>query len=119
MSISVDGDERVIRKLIAMSHLGDNIGLLEPAAQLIAKELRAQAPRGSTGDLAGSIEVTVDGHTVTVGPGREGFYGFFLEYGTSKMSARPWFRPAVDRSARPAVERIGQELGRALARIWT
>ena len=31
-----------------------------------------------------------------VGPGPAGFYGTFLEFGTRKMAARPFMRPAVD-----------------------
>lgn len=38
------------------------------------------------------------GATITYGVGTRGmaFYGKFLEFGTSKMAARPWLRPAVD-----------------------
>lgn len=50
------------------------------------------------GGLKRSIKVTSRGlskeigHYVSVGR----FYSRFLEFGTSKMSARPFFRPAVD-----------------------
>jgi HK97 gp10 family phage protein len=118
MTVRVEGDERIIRKLLATALLSEDVSLLVPSAELIATELRARAPRGTTGDLVESIEVTVEGNTVTVGPDPSGFYGHFLEYGTSKMSARPWFRPAVDHSLRPAMTTLGRSFANAIERAW-
>ncbi len=40
-----------------------------------------------------------------------GFYGRFLEFGTSKMAARPFMRPAAENQAQVAVRVIAESLG--------
>jgi HK97 gp10 family phage protein len=49
-----------------------------------------------------------------VGPGRGGFYGYFLEYGTNKMSKRPFVRPAFDSAQEEAIKKAGQVISRKL-----
>lgn len=44
-------------------------------------------------------------------------YGRFLEYGTSKMAAQPWARPAFAAKAAEAISVTEQELLRAIDRI--
>jgi HK97 gp10 family phage protein len=39
-----------------------------------------------------------------IGPGPAGFYGRFLEWGTSTIAARPWMRPAFALGAQPALD---------------
>lgn len=51
-----------------------------------------------TGNLRGSIQVRPATPALTeasVGPEAE--YGVYVEYGTSRMSAQPYMRPAADR----------------------
>ena len=59
------------------------------------------------GQLRDSLALKVlrsspDHATAAVGPGPNGFYGRFLEYGTVKMAARPFLRPAFDFGVTPA-----------------
>lgn len=55
-----------------------------------------QPPMTDTGRLANSIEFDRIGNlTATVGSRLA--YAVYLEYGTSQMAARPFFRPAVER----------------------
>lgn len=49
-----------------------------------------------TGDLRASIAYKVSDVTVTVGAGM--FYARYVEFGTSRMSARPYLRPALAKS---------------------
>lgn len=58
------------------------------------------------------------GPTVTYGVGTRGlaFYGKFLEFGTSKMSARPWLRPAVDALVGWATEAMRSRLEQRIKR---
>lgn len=42
------------------------------------------------------------------------FWGRFLEFGTSKMDARPWFRPVWDRMQNRLVATLGQVLGKEI-----
>jgi len=47
---------------------------------------------------------------VSVGPSTEVFYGMFLEFGTSKIPATPWLRPAVDDNANAVITAIRKRL---------
>lgn len=58
------------------------------------------------------------GPTVTYGIGTRGyaFYGKFLEFGTSKMAARPWLRPTVDSLVGWATEAMRSRLQQRIER---
>ena len=99
---------------------------LMAGAEVIRAEAAALAPRGpgaehiadhividplTDAELDRADEFVGDNAAVLVGPERKFFYGYFLEYGTSKMPAQPFMRPAVDSKARPA-------LSVALSRLW-
>lgn len=47
-------------------------------------------------DSLGSRRADDNEHAVAIGPSKDFFYGFFLEFGTIKMSAKPFLRPAFD-----------------------
>jgi HK97 gp10 family phage protein len=51
-----------------------------------------------------------NGKYVEVGPTAPFFYGKFLEYGTSKMTARPFMGPAKAESKKQVLETIRQTL---------
>lgn len=62
-----------------------------------------QAPATDTGRLANSIFFDQEGLlSATVGSNL--IYALYLEYGTTKMAARPYFRPAVE-AMRPKFEK--------------
>jgi HK97 gp10 family phage protein len=44
----------------------------------------------------------------------EAFYASFHEYGTKKMPARPFMRPAFDQNVSNAIDIIGQHIGTAI-----
>jgi HK97 gp10 family phage protein len=46
---------------------------------------------------------------------KSAFYGKFLEFGTSKMAARPFMRPAAENYAKDAVAVIAAVLGEQIA----
>lgn len=46
------------------------------------------------------------------------YYGKFLEFGTSKMAARPWLRPAFDQNTAAAIEAMRLRLGKAVEDAW-
>jgi len=58
------------------------------------------APNTDTGRLVNSIKVEVDGHLTFVGTSLK--YGKWLEFGTKRMSARPWLNPALE-AGRPQI----------------
>ena len=55
-------------------------------------------PNTDTGRLASSVAVEVQSEDVFVGSGVE--YAPYLEFGTSKMQARPWLNPALEQNRR-------------------
>jgi HK97 gp10 family phage protein len=82
-------------------------------------EVQARAPRDE-GDLAQSMERVSE----EMGPGhaRAGFkmdfYGYFHEYGTVKMSARPFIRPAVDAKRGEIEAEMQRVVDTAVERMW-
>ena len=50
------------------------------------------------------------GISLTLGPSKFAFHGKFHEWGTIKMAARPWMRPAWDGNAREVVVGIADDL---------
>lgn len=69
-------------------------GLLRVGDQ-VATRAAGMAPRDS-GAGAASIHAQAAGDEVRVGPDAKHFYLIFHEVGTSKKSARPFLRPALD-----------------------
>lgn len=71
-----------------------------------------QAPATDTGRLVNSIFFEVQGKlTATVGSRL--VYALWLEYGTSRMAARPYFRPAVEAMRVRFVKRLEAAVRRA------
>lgn len=71
--------------------------------------LPGQPPNNDTGGLVRSIETRLNGTdlvTVTAG-GPSAPYAVHLEYGTSRMAARPFMRPAVERNRKKVVQMVG------------
>ena len=89
--------------------------ILEKAATTIADAIRANAPVGPTGNLKRSIIThawsdyaqanAMVGIDYRIGP-----HAHLLEYGTVKMSARPFFRPGWDTTHTQVEEDIKTEL---------
>ena len=52
---------------------------------------------------------------VAVGPSRGTFYGGHLEFGTMKMAARPFARPAFDQTSEAMLQTIARDLWTELA----
>lgn len=78
-------------------------------AEHLQSAIKEGAPVGLTGDLKESIsigEVSPDGQ-IQIGPARNGpdFRAHFPEFGTSKMKATPYMRPAYEREMKN-VEKI-------------
>jgi HK97 gp10 family phage protein len=63
-----------------------------------------------TGNLKNSIQTEIKNDLLAqVQVGAE--YGIYVEYGTRKMSARPYLRPAVEEVREPFVEACKQAMG--------
>ena len=83
------------------------------AAQIGADAVRDSAPV-RTGKLRGNVTWELRRESgrmqAVIGVRRDAFYSMFLEFGTVKMAARPFFRPSLQRAK-------GAML-RALERRW-
>jgi len=95
-TVRVNVDEKALRRLIesqgieaALTRVGDQVA-----------ERAAQAAPKDSGEGARSIRAEVahdeDGPHVNVSWDKAHFYMAFHELGTSRMSARPFLRPALD-----------------------
>jgi HK97 gp10 family phage protein len=118
--------ERNLRKLpqeIAGKVLRES---LRKAAQPVVEQAKTAAPRstdpGSQGHLADSIALRsfktegLDDLEVNLwlGPSPKHFYGMFHEFGTRKMPARPFLRPAWDAQGNEVLDAFGRLLGAAI-----
>ena len=76
-------------------------------------------PASDTGRLLGSIEMVLldGGLAAEIGTALD--YGRFLEFGTSKMAARPFLRPAWERHRKQIVNDVANEMNKALRRRST
>jgi len=112
--------------LARLNQVGFDIAAnLETAAKAGAKVIRDAAKDNApvrTGTLRDSITTeTVEKDEseviVRIGPNEAGFYGKFIECGTHKMAARPWFRPAVDEKRQIALKAAEDALRRIVSRL--
>jgi len=96
----------------------------EPIREAMSRKAR-RAPTPThpeTGHLADNIivgkpKLTQDGGSVNIGPSKDAFWGLFLEFGTDKMPAVPFARPAFDLEARNALDIIVDELKDGIERF--
>jgi hypothetical protein len=108
ISVKWNGMARAQRNLGALKRVRAEEGKRRAGGVLVFAA-RARAPR-DTGTLATSLRVDSDGTHVVVHTARA-FWGLFHEYGTSRMSARPWFRPTF-------VDRVGEMLAGVGTGVW-
>lgn len=79
----------------------------------VRQRMIAMAPRGETGRLRAAISSSsrgLFGRVVITDP--DAYYWRFLEFGTVKMAARPFIRPAAELETADFTERIRQSARR-------
>ncbi len=91
---------------------------MRKGANVVRDEARAKA-RVDTGNLKRKIrtrERSEDAGNMqfAVEVPRSAFYGRFLEYGTSKMEAKPFLRPAAENKTEEAVSSMRDALAEAI-----
>lgn len=136
--VKMEGFSELNRKLANMAKAlpkSTQIEVLTEAGEIIADEARILVPVDS-GTLRDSISVSDvrlggafsmdrtlgDGAQVFIGPRTrsgppDGYYGHFLEFGTVKMAAQPFMRPAFDNTHGQVVSRIASELQMRVAKV--
>lgn len=140
MQVKFDGGVELSRGLRALGDESTKVGRasLRKTANLMRDELIEAAPRNpkgptekvrrlkdgsvarySYGQLFQNIRVremrvrqnNTIGMVVSTG---NAFWGTFQEFGTSKLRARPWFRPVWDRMQNRLIAELGQILGKGI-----
>lgn len=86
-----------------LSHMSRSLTAISPGIEYTRKGIKHIAskpgdpPNMDQGDLSRSLQIQTTTESIAVGSfGMP--YAFFLEYGTSKMGARPFFHPAIDKA---------------------
>ena len=127
--INVDGMEELMQRL---KQMGDKTGKIEnnaikKAASIVQESASRKAPRSlkisknnyGRGHLSDNIGISSvknkEGYRyVEVGPQKADrspyYYGKFLEWGTSKMKARPFMQPAYEENKKEILDTIKEEL---------
>ena len=92
--------------------------VMDVSAFQVARGAEARAPR-RTGQLAGDIEWEARPRSLSavVGVAHQSFYWKFLEYGTVKMGARPFMRPAAEAVASDHESRLVRALTEAAHQV--
>jgi len=118
-NITLEGMEDILDRL---KELGQRAAPAEnqalyAGAKIVRDNASRRAPRsaGTKEHLADNIAISEpkqdeNSKYVEVGPKAPFFYGKFLEYGTSKMTARPFMGPAKAESKKQVLETIRQTL---------
>lgn len=100
----------------------DASGVVRPLTGVGRPPHRASAPghppASDTGTLLGSVEAVPFDGGLAYEIGSRLAYGQFLEFGTSKMAARPWLTPAWDKHKNEIVNVVGREMNSALKRFY-
>ncbi len=121
--------ERVLKKLPGRLAERELVSAARAGANVIRKEARARAPRGSDPSAASAkfgplhknirvarVKKTAFSVEMAIHNGRA-FWGSFLEFGKLGKSGTPWFTPALDSTAQPALARVGERLGKGLEKV--
>lgn len=102
--------------------------VLLQAGEPMRATMAALAPRGTVPPhiadyilikplSASELEAVTDDHAgVEIGPDRRFFYGYFFEFGTVRLPARPFARPAFDTTQREALAILERELTAVIMR---
>lgn len=71
-------------------------------------------PKSNTGQLVASLYFKVAADKLSAFFGTKLNYGTYLEYGTTRMKARPWLQPTLKANADAIVARMKQAVADAL-----
>jgi len=116
VTFKIEGVAGAVKKIKQLSNSlkGKELGnTLLKQAQVIAEDARSRAPLGPTGNLKRSLharmledrpnfpKVAIAAVDRKIAP-----HAHLIEFGTSRMSARPFFRPAVDAHSNKVISNI-------------
>lgn len=99
--LSFEKERAVVRKMLReaaepIREEAEQLVTIGESAPHIVDHIVVSATNTIEDDSLGGRRAEANEHAVAIGPSRDFFYGFFLEFGTIKMSAKPFLRPAFD-----------------------
>jgi len=116
VTFKIEGIAGAVKKIKQLSNSLKGKGMSDTLlrqAQVIAEDARNRAPLGPTGNLKRSLHARMLGDrpnfpkvAIAAVDRRIAPHAHLIEFGTSKMSARPFFRPAVDAHASKVISNI-------------
>jgi HK97 gp10 family phage protein len=120
--MTLEGFEALQRAVTQSPQLlkAESSAVVRETTHRVADRMRRMVPTPS-GTLLQAIEAQVavkTGLTGRVTIGAEAFYWKFLEYGTVKMAARPFIRPAAEFESNNFIARM-RAIGPRLERAWS
>lgn len=113
MPVKLEGMDQLMRQISAIGRsveAGTKEKALKAGAELLKEKVKESAPV-RTGKLKENIIVSdVKDGVVNVGPDQQGdaFYGHFLEFGTSKMSAKPFMGPVYENNKQDVQDKMAE-----------
>lgn len=131
ISYGITGDRQALAKLTALGQVFSRkvlMKVLYSGARIFVKAIRANiAPHRDTGNLHKSVGI-IKGKSsydpavlVAVKMGRkfkhDGYYGYFLEKGTKKISALNFFADAVEAKAEEVWDKMNRNLKKEIDRF--
>lgn len=125
--LEVEGFDELMSKIEAMGNLGDDIfdEALKVASIPILNGAIRNAPEGETKRLKEGLKISKvykknGDKYVLVGTDEKGknspYYAFMVEFGTSKMSARPFLRPAFESNKRQVLDILKTEIAKGIGK---
>ena len=125
LNTSIEGADEVIKMLKELGEAAS--GILERAAEaggrVALDAAKAKCPV-DTGALKRSLHIEKSKtkkpeikQEVKISPGKNQYYGTFVELGTKRQAAKPYLRPAIDENQEQISKAVNQEVLRAIGRI--
>ncbi|MEA1961277.1 MAG: HK97-gp10 family putative phage morphogenesis protein [Bacillota bacterium] len=125
VNVGIKGADKAIKLLEEMGAAASEVleKATEAGGQIVLEDARTRCPE-VTGALKASLHMEQAKskkpeikQEVKISPGKQEYYGTFVELGTTRQEAQPFLRPAVDKNKEQIGKAVNREILRALGRI--
>jgi HK97 gp10 family phage protein len=109
--LNIQGMDSLLRYIEQLGEQAEEIKTtaLEQGAEVFRIEIQDNAPRGEGNDhMADHIITKISDDQAKIGPSSDYYYAHFLEFGTKKMSARPFMGPTFERKKEEAQQKMAE-----------
>jgi HK97 gp10 family phage protein len=112
-SLNLQGMDELLQYLQQLGNQAEGIKTtaLKNGAEVFRREMEVHAPRGQGNDhLADHIITEIQDEQAKIGPSKDYYYAHFLEFGTKKMTARPFMGPTFENKKEAAQEKMAETI---------